>query len=326
MLQAPPTASACLPPDAQSPRVVCAAHPAGVCGGAAAGESFASFGEIAQGRRADGEDFLITLPVDLWSRCRVVCEPVVGASRVIAPLAKSRRVAEAYLRALGLETGIGLRLELRRDMPVGKGLSSSTADMLAVLRACEALFGVAAGEAFICRLFAAIEPHDALHYPTCVAYNHRRGRPLARFDHVPDFRIIAVDAGGAVCTQAYNRRLRFCQVRIAEDQALYERVLAAFAARDDAAIARCAQAATELQLARTGHPFLAGLLEQAAQPDVLGVITAHSGTCAGLLLPGGADAEALAQLERRVAPLGTVFHTRTLRLPTPSMRTAPRPG
>ncbi|MGD9299395.1 MAG: hypothetical protein PVG09_06800 [Thiohalocapsa sp.] len=326
MLQAPPTSNACVSLDAQSAGVVCTTCPTGAGGSVAAGESFASFGEIAQGRRADGEDFLITLPVDLWSRCGVVCEPVVGASRVTTPLAKSRRVAEAYLRALGLETGIGLRLELRRDMPVGKGLSSSTADMLAVLRACEALFGVAAGEAFICRLFAAIEPHDALHYPTCVAYNHRRGRPLACFDYVPDFRIIAVDAGGVVCTQAYNRRLRFGQARIAEDQALYERVLASFAARDDTAIARCAQAATELHLARTGNPFLAGLLKQARQPDVLGVVTAHSGTCAGLLLPGGADAEVLVRVARRVAPLGTVFQTRTLRLPKPSLPTARRPA
>ncbi len=284
------------------------------CGGIGQGESFASFGELVQGRRADGEDFLVTLPVDLWSRCRVVCTPVVGASRVSAPRCKSRRVATALLRALGLETGLGLRIELSRDMPVGKGLSSSTADMLAVLRACERLFGVVASEDCICQLFSAIEPHDALHYPTCVAYNHRRGRPLARFDYVPDFQIVAVDVGGRVCTRAYNRNLTFSQARIADYQSLYEQVIAAFAARDDAAIACCAQAATEVHLTRTGNPFLARLLAQAAQPEVLGTVITHSGTCGGLLLPGSADPVTLARTQAHLAELGRVFRTRTLRL------------
>lgn len=297
-----------------------APHAAAACGADAAlltrvglGKAFASFGEIAQGRRADGEDFLVTLPVDLWSRCRVVREPVTGASRVRAPLPKSGQVAKAMLRAVGAQAGIGLRIGLWRDMPVGKGLSSSTADMLAVLRACEAAFDVTASESYIGRLFATIEPHDALHYPACVAYNHRAGRLLAHFGHVPDFRIIGVDAGGAVCTRAYNRRLTFSPSRVAQDQALYERVLAAFSARDDAAVARCALAATELQLTRTGSPFLRRLLALAQQPSVLGIVTAHSGTCAGLLLPGSADAATLAGVEAHAARLGTLFRTRTLR-------------
>jgi L-threonine kinase len=277
------------------------------------GASFASFGEIVQGRRADGEDFLVTLPVDLWSRCRAVCEPAAGPSRVAAPLPKSRQAAERLLHLLGLGTGVRLHLRLDRDMPVGKGLSSSTADMLAVVRACEALFGTSVGTAAISRLFAAVEPHDALHYADCVAYNHRRGRLLARLGHVPDFRIIAVDAGGAVCSQTYNRRLDFSPALVAAHQRLYERVTAAFAARDDAAIARCARRSAELHIARTGNAFLRRLLRQAARMDVLGVVTTHSGTCGGLLLPGDADTAYIERASARVRHLGRVFTTTTLK-------------
>ncbi|MCG6939938.1 MAG: hypothetical protein LJE69_01635 [Thiohalocapsa sp.] len=277
-----------------------------------AGSAFASFGEVVQGRRADGEDFLITLPVDLWSRCRAVRGQVAGRSRVVAPLTKSRRAGEAMLRALGLGQGVELHVELERDMPVGKGLSSSTADMLAVVRACEHLFGVSVGREVVSRLFADIEPHDALHYATSVAYNHRRGRLLARLDYVPDFRIIAVDAGGAVCTETYNRDLHYAPRLVAEYQRLYQRTLAAFAARDDAAIARCAQRSTELHVGRTGNGFLQYLLERAPGLDVLGVLAAHSGTCAGLLLPGAAPDVRLERIEAAVSPLGRVFRARTL--------------
>lgn len=276
------------------------------------GRSFASFGEIVQGRRRDGEDFLVTLPVDLWSHCRLRCEPVAGPSRVEAVLPKARRVAEQLLHHLGLTTGVRLRVSLTRNMPLGKGLSSSTADMLAVVRACESLFGIRVSDAVVSRLFAAIEPHDALHYPTCVAYNHRRGRLLARLDHVPGFLIVAVDAGGEVCTEAYNRSLSFSPALRAEYDALYGQVLGAFRSRDDAAIARCARRSAELQVARTGNPFLARLLVVSSGLPVLGVIATHSGTCGGLLLPGGADAAVAARVQARVAHLGSTFCTRTL--------------
>ncbi len=279
------------------------------------GKAFASFGEIVQGRRTDGEDFLITLPVDLWSRCRVSCEPCAGPSVVEAPLAKSRRVAEELLRVLGLASGVRLRIELRRDIPVGKGLSSSTADMLAVLRACQAPLGIVFGNAFISRLFAGIEPHDALHYPTSVVYNHRRGRLLDRLGYIPDFRIVAVDAGGEVCTETYNRRLDFSPTLIDDYQRLYQHAVAAFAKRDDAAIAHCALQATELHLARTSNELLRRLLERAKRMDVLGLLNTHSGTCGGFLLPGDADDDDLGRVRARLAGLGAVFHTRTLRIP-----------
>jgi len=281
----------------------------------ALGRAFASFGEIVQGRRRDGEDFLITLPVDLWSHCGVCWAAGAGPSRVEAPLVKSRRLAEALLRLLGLETGIRLRIRLTRDMPIGKGLSSSTADMLAVLRACQACFGVTLSKSRISRLFAGIEPHDALHYPTSVAYNHRRGRLLRYFGYTPDYRILAVDAGGYVCTQAYNQMLVFDAGMLSAYDALYREVATAFAARDDAAIARCATRSAALHVQRTNNAFLRRLLAQTGHCGVLGLVGAHSGTCGGLLLPGDADDDTLARLTARVAPLGTPFQVRTLRWP-----------
>jgi uncharacterized protein involved in propanediol utilization len=276
------------------------------------GQSFASFGEIAQGRRIDGEDYLVTLPVDLWSRCTVAYESIGGPSRVEATLCKSRRVAERLLHELGRTRGVRLRIQIERNIPVGKGLSSSTADMLAVLRACQALFGVVFSDRFISRLFTAIEPHDALHYATCVAYNHRRGRLLHRLDYVPDFRIVAVDAGGQVCTKTYNRNLDFNEGLIADYERLYDRTVRAFATRDDRAIADCARRSTELHVRRTGNPFLARLLALTERTDVLGILTTHSGTCGGCLLPGDADEMRVRRLRGALAEVGSLFETRTL--------------
>lgn len=279
------------------------------------GRSFASFGEIVQGRRVSGEDFLITLPVDLWSQCTLRCEVVPGASRVFAARAKSRAVARRLLAHLGRERGLAaglqVHLAITSEIPVGKGLSSSTADMLAVVRAMAAAFGIRLSAAAISRLFTAIEPHDGLHYPGCVAYDHRRGRLLRHLGYIPDYRIVGVDAGGEVSTLGYNRNLRFSPAEVAAYDRLYAAALAAFAARDDVAIAACATRATWLHVQRTGNPLLARLLQWHDAPGVLGVLSTHSGTCGALLL-AGADAAAAARLGEEVAALGPRIFTRTL--------------
>lgn len=296
----------------------CGRHeaPAAVTGTAPAryghGRAFASFGEIVQGRLSDGEDFLVTLPIDLWSSCSLVCRTQDGPSQVDGGQAKSRQVAEALLAALGLERGVRIQLDQRSSIPVGKGLSSSTADMLAVVRAFQDALGLLVTEEFVSRLFTAIEPHDGLHYPMCVAYNHRAGRLLRRLNHIPRYRIVAVDAGGEVCTREYNRRLQFSPHHLRDYDRLFDDLLAAFARRDDTAIAACAQRSTELHIERTGNRFLGRLAERAIAAGALGILTTHSGTCGGCLLPGDAPDRLLERVEAAVAGTGHLFRTKTL--------------
>lgn len=278
----------------------------------AQGRSFASFGEVAQGRLSTGQDFLVTLPIDMWSTCRARCEPIDGPSVVTCDLLKSTAAARGLLEAAGLRTGVHLRLELSRTMPVGKGLSSSTADMLAVVRAVREVLDLELDELAISRLFAAIEPHDALHYPSSVIYDHRQGRLLHRLEHIPAFRIVGVDAGGELSTLEYNQRLSFTPACLAAYDRLHDDLRAAFAGRDDEAIARCASRSAELHAARAAPGFLARALERVDEVGVLGLLATHSGTCSGFLLPGDASDAEVARVEAAVADLGHVFTTRTL--------------
>jgi uncharacterized protein involved in propanediol utilization len=279
----------------------------------ARGRAFASFGEIVQGRLSSGQDFLVTLPVDLWSTCRAHCEPVSGASLVTCELPKSTAAARGFLAVAGLHAGVHVRLDLSRTMPVGKGLSSSTADMLAVLRALERAFDLELDAREVSRIFAAIEPHDALHYPSSVMYDHRQGRLLHRLEHIPAFRIVGVDTGGELSTLEYNRRLRYTAGCLAAYDRLRDDLLAAFAARDDESIARCARRSAELHAARNASAFLAAALRRSHEVGALGLLATHSGTCSGFLLPADAPDREVSRVEAAVADLGRVFTTRTLR-------------
>ena len=168
------------------------------------GKAFGSFGEIIQGRLSGGEDILVTLPVDLWTICELKCTPIKGPLVIDCELEKSRALLHLVLADLGLERGYHISCDFIRNIPVGKGLSSSTADMLAALRAIQEVFGFVFTEQFISRTFAAIEPHDALHYNASTAYNHRKGKLIMDFNYIPKYTIVAVDNGGVMDTLTYN--------------------------------------------------------------------------------------------------------------------------
>ena len=282
------------------------------------GKAFSSFGELVQGRTSDGEDFLVTLPIDLWSTCTVHRRHMNGASKVICDLEKSRAVAERMLGRIGLEGGEQLTIEFTRNIPIGKGLSSSTADMLAVVRGLQEIYGVIVSEQFISRLFAEVEPHDAIHYYMSVIYNHRRGVLIQKLYHIPEYYIIALDRDGEVDTVQYNDCVAFNQ----SDLLLYDRLLSriafAFSRRDDLTIAQCATKSAEIHAKRMNDPWLLEVIDYRSSVKALAVVAAHSGTCTGLLFPRDLSRGEVRRLEGKISDdLGCkVFSVRTLRILT----------
>jgi uncharacterized protein involved in propanediol utilization len=280
------------------------------------GKSFASFGEIVQGRTSGGEDFLVTLPIDMWSACELVCSPINGPLVVECRLEKSRAVLYHVLSEIGIHRGFHIQCDFTRNIPIGKGLSSSTADMLATLRAIQEVFGFLLTESYISKTFAEIEPHDGLHFNASVMYNHRSGRLIENFGYVPQFTIIAIDDGGEVDTVDYNRKLAFTDKLMQRFDVLLERLRCAYTRRDDREIAACATESARCHLERTGNELLKEVLLRGAVFAPLGIVATHSGTCAGFLYPRDVPAR---EIERLTAELQyafgrAVFTVRTLRL------------
>jgi L-threonine kinase len=280
------------------------------------GKAFGSFGEIVQGRLSDGRDFLVTLPIELWSRCELICTPIAGPLVIDCDLAKSRALVGLVLKELGIDAGFHISCAFTRSIPIGKGLSSSTADMLAALRAVQDVFGFLFTEEFISRLFAEVEPHDALHYDASTAYNHRRGTLIRAFGYIPSFTIVAVDHGGAVDTVLYNQTVSFSTSETERYDELFGRLERAFERRQDKSIAECATESARMHADRRGDAALQKAVRLAGPLGCLGVVAAHSGTCAGFLLPSDVNAATVGgvtdQLRKEFD--GHVFVTRTLRL------------
>lgn len=273
----------------------------------AVGHAFGTFGELLQGALPEPDgDFLVTFPLARWATATFHHRPGQRGVRVHpAHKGKSRRVAETVLASLGVEGG-GL-LEIGGGLPEGKGLASSSADLVATVRAVGAAFGRSFGpdrtEAFL----RGIEPADGVMYDEIVAFHHREVRLRRRLGVLPPLTVVAHDEGGQVDTVAHNLRARAIGPDERREYAvLLDRLAAAIAGADLPEVGAVATRSAEMNAARRPRSGFRDLLTVCREVDGLGLVLAHSGTMLGVLLDAG-DPELSAKTDRirtACAPLG----------------------
>ncbi|WP_459959583.1 GHMP family kinase ATP-binding protein [Nocardia sp. IFM 10818] len=235
----------------------------------------------------ENRDFLVTLPIRAGSVA--VFEPgsPTGEIETFPPhKSKSQRLAALMLaRSRSSARTRGGRLTLISDLPEGKGLASSTADLVATARAIADAQGRRITASEIEGDLRAIEPSDGVMYPGSVAFYHREVRLLTRLAPLRSLTIVTGDEGGYVDTVEFNR---CAKPFTTADKHEYSRLLGALttaAERGDLrAIGEIATRSAELSTTLRARPHLDKMIAAARGLGALGVIVAHSGTTSGILL------------------------------------------
>ena len=246
-----------------------------------------TFGEVLQGTRSDNTAFLVTLPIHRYAKA-IYFQPTPldpGAPLAIEPLKKTKSLEIAHrLLAMRACRPIG-RLRIESDIPEGKGLASSTADMIATVRAVEAGLGLKPlSPEQLAFLLCEIEPSDGIMYQNSVIFAHQTGQLIRKLPPLPTMDIIAVDEGGEVDTVAFNRSKRgFNPLYAAQHEELLHRLVCAFEGRDLQEVGRIATISAELNQAVLPKLRFDDCHHIAKKHGALGVVVAHSGTCLGLL-------------------------------------------
>lgn len=250
------------------------------------GVSFGTFGELLQGALATpAEDFLVTLPVARWSTARITLFPDV-AELCVEPAhkRKSARVARSVLDWFGADR-YGGTLEITSDLPEGKGMASSTADLVATVRAVAAALGVTVGPQELERLLRGVEPTDGLMYPGVVAFYHRRVALCRALGAPPALTVVGVDEGGQVDTVDFNvTRPSITPAERGEYGTLLDDLDLALRRGDLATVGRVATRSAELNQRRCHKRLLDPVVEISRDARALGVVVAHSGTMVGVLV------------------------------------------
>ncbi|WP_214749424.1 hypothetical protein [Exiguobacterium sp. s189] len=249
------------------------------------GISHASFGEILQGRfLSDKKSFLVTLPVDKFAKAFFYPDSEKRDISVF-PEYKSKAKKAVDLFREHINSPIGGTLYIESEIPEGKGLSSSSADLVASMRAFADSLNLIADNHLLGKIMAKIEPSDGVMYDSTVVYYNLEGGCGPEIESIPEFTIIGVDDGGTVNTlDCYkNAEKRSLETLKRQEKLLTDLIDAA----NRGSLADVGKVSTESALLNQDvihKKCLEDLLVIKDRFNLPGIVTSHTGTYIGLII------------------------------------------
>ena len=269
-------------------------------------------GEFAQGM-LEGILCMVTCPIDMRSTATVELSP--GSGRISAPK-DSPKASQAVLSTLEWigESAVDARLQLNSDIPRGKGMASSTADVSAAIVATAAAAGRSLTAEQIAEIALGIEPSDGVMFPEIVIFDHLQGRTARPLGVAPPMRVVVLDFGGAVDTLEFNKleredALRRMEPKMTQAVSLIE---AGIIRGDPSLIGQGATISSTANQEILFNPHLDAVVELSKDIGAVGVNVAHSGTVIGLLFSDDASLAERAEISvrRHFSPLESVMQCR----------------
>ena len=233
-----------------------------------------SCGELAQGWK-DGQPFMITCPIGLYSRALVT-----DRTSAKTGLGKKAELAlKTTVSYMGFDN-FPLGLALESQLPTGKGMAASTADIVAVIQAVSAAIDEELEPEEIAEIAAGIEPTDGIFYPGIVRMNYMTGELLQSYGNAPKMIIAMFDTGGTINTIEFHSEYHGHENSPQELLDAIEELDRDFSAQQIGKVATLSALANQ----RLVHkPQLEEIIEYAQSLRALGANVAHSGTMMGVL-------------------------------------------
>ncbi|SDY61428.1 Protein involved in propanediol utilization [Evansella caseinilytica] len=253
-------------------------------------ETNGTFGEVLQGFLPNRKHFLVTLPINIKSQAIFLSDSSVNEVKVY-PAHKNKVVKALSLLKKEYKINLGGTLIIKSDIPEGKGMASSSADIVSSLNAILQYlvknrdFNELNSVEIIENITRSIEPTDGVMYEDCVFYYHREAKIGNKLGALPEMLILAVDEGGEVDTIKHNMAAdHFNQ----EESLKYERLLNelefAIKNKDIFKIGEISTASAKLNQTKLEKKNLRMFLEFRKLNSVMGVVIAHSGTMIGVIV------------------------------------------
>jgi L-threonine kinase len=247
------------------------------------GRAFGTCGELVQGQFDSGEDFLITLPVDMWSEVRVTIDVISSEVRGNVEKTKTSLAIRKALDYFGFPN-FGATFQSQSDLPEGKGMASSSADIVAACRAVSAALNLPILAEDISRIAISIEPTDGVMHEGSVCYNHREGSLLETLGKLPPANLLVLDFGNQIDTVAFNQTPKnYTAVERKQINRAYELIRTGIQMQDFAQIGLGATLSAEVNQRILPKPYFEKITRIAREHNANGLCAAHSGTVLGLL-------------------------------------------
>ena len=257
-------------------------------------------GEWVQGAK-NGIPFLVGCPVNRFVEARAVIQLIDGITSEKAHSTelkgwkwslpegkeKTRLAIEKFTRKNNFPPLRG-QIDLSSELPTGKGMASSTADMIAAMVAVSYSLQIPWDAEMLARLVLEVEPTDPVMFEGITEFAHRDGSYVKSLGTVIPAHLLMMDWGGSLDTQSFNAQqglsahYRKNEMEIRAALTLFNEGMLT---GDLEKIARASTVSARCNQEINPKPEFKNFLSWVHHMGGLGVITAHSGTLLAGVFP-----------------------------------------
>lgn len=255
-----------------------------------------SCGEFIQGY-AEGSSLMVACPINRYSYAKI--ERGISIHSLPDKAEAACRKCLKYLRI----SNDHFNIQLSSEIPKGKGLASSTADISSTVQAIALINGRVLTEEEIADLAISVEPSDATFFKGMVQFDYRNGRLLKRLGMCPPMQILIYDCGGEIDTMQFNSRKDLVELQKMNEPEIQKALDLFKMGIEKQSLDWIGQAASISAFANQKILYkkqLEPFYQIGMALGGKGVICAHSGTVLGLILPAGKQAGPVKQEIDRV--------------------------
>ncbi len=271
-------------------------------------------GELVQGT-IDGRNLLISCPIDMWSEITLYPDyPLVYSHQL-----KKVRHAIGYVKRLQQSSesaGVLPKVVRRSVLTPGKGMGSSTADVVAAYYAACLLWVRQASVSEAADIALQIEPSDSTMFSGLTIFDHIHGQRREVIGNAPELDIIMIDPGGFINTTEFHKKhmqQAMSQAHAEQVRMALQYVVDGIRSNDIEQIAKGATISAYANQALLPKKHLHEVMQLCEQLGGLGINVAHSGTVIGILLePGRISGQAAWEYVKQRYPAWNVYPTKLI--------------
>ena len=251
----------------------------------------ASCGEFVQGI-LDNEEYLSSYAIDMFS----IASLEEKKEDINLGSKKSRKAIEKLFEKFNIpiEESKNISLDLKSNIPIGKGMASSTADIGATIKATLSILNKKLNDEEISLIASEIEPTDSIILYKNSIFNPLNGRVKKYLSSFDNGRVIILEPKEILETKIIRSNPNYLNIKL-ENKSIIKKsfnLLEKGLKNNDLKL--IGEACTLSSLANENihkKPYLNEIIEISESMNAYGVNIAHSGTVIGILIDKNMDYE-----------------------------------
>jgi uncharacterized protein involved in propanediol utilization len=252
------------------------------------GEHYGTCGELVQGFLSEGKQFHVTCPINKTSSVKAhIRKDFTPKINYPDGFSKIKKAAELALKSLDKDW-YSVDIERWSDLDIGKGMGSSTADIIATVKAIYSAFNAEVSEQILIDIATTIESSDGSMVDGMVAFNHKNGEIYHRFNYYPKFNIVII-----IPESTYNTEsIKFAgkELDSKKFEKIFNKLQKADIKNDIKLFAKCAMKSADLNLEYLPNKLIYQIRKDMKKnKKILGYCVGHTGNvCGALFMPNDA--------------------------------------